>query len=212
MKKLAMTLVAFAMATTMNAQWYVGGTFDLSFENQLIDASKLADGTIEEATGIKFMIKHEVGYNLNEKSSVGVVLGFGITNNGNEMAAANSSFAAMFSSVGTTAIKTDKSAIQLQISPYFRYKMLQFDKVDVFIDALFGFQYTSLDEWNNTTFNVGVRPGVAFSPNDKISFVAKLGKGLFFESSKDKDSDAHSKFGLNADTLGALEFGMYYNF
>jgi hypothetical protein len=73
-------------------------------------------------------------------------------------------------------------------------------------------QYAKMDESNNTTFGVGVRPGVAFNANDKISFVAKLGDGLFFESSKDKDSDAVSHFGLNANTLAALEIGMYYNF
>ena len=75
-----------------------------------------------------------------------------------------------------------------------------------------GLTYTKYDEWNNTTFGVGVRPGIAYTPTDKISLVAKLGNGLFFQSSKNKDQDAVSRFGLDANTLGALEFGMYYNF
>ena len=202
MKKIMMTLAAVAVAATMNAQVYLGGTLGLGFENKLIDK----DGN--DATGMTFQIKPEFGYNLDEKSSVGIVLGFGVTNNTNEMLNQNDTFAKAL--VGGK--KTDKSAIQFAIAPYYRYKFVQFDKVDLFIDAQVGFVYTKYDEWNNTTFNIGVRPGVAFNASDKISFVAKLGSGLFFESSKNKDQDAVSKFGLNANTLAPLEIGMYYNF
>jgi hypothetical protein len=202
MKKIMMTLAAIAVAATMNAQVYVGGTFNLGFENKLIDQK---DPTKTDATGMAFEIKPEIGYNLDDKSSVGIVLGFGITNNTNEMLGnAASAFG--------KGVKTDKSAIQFGVMPYYRYKFLQFDKVDIFMDAQVGYVYTKLDEWNNSTFTVGVRPGVAFNASDKVSFVAKLGKGLFFESSKDKNVDAVSKFGLNANTLAALEIGMYYNF
>ncbi len=194
MKKIMMTLAAVAVAATMNAQVYVGGTFNLGFENKLTDV----DG--KDATGMTFEINPEIGYNLSEKSAVGFVVGFGITNNGNEI---NPVFAGQ---------KTDKSAITFQIAPYYRYKFLQFDKIDIFVDAQVDFKYTKMDEWNNTTFGVGVRPGIAFNPNDKISFVAKFGKGLFFESSKDKGSDSVSKFGLTANTLAPLEIGCYYNF
>ena len=201
MKKIMMTLAAVAVAATMNAQMYIGGTFNLGFENKLIDQT---DPT-KDATGMSFQIKPEIGFGLDEKSSVGFVIGFGMTNNTNEMlgGAAN-----LFGN----GIKTDKSAIQFEIAPYYRYKFLQFDKIDLFVDAQVGFIYTKLDEWNNTTFNIGVRPGVAYNANDKFSFVAKFGQGLFFQSSKDKDSDAKSKFGLSANTLAPLEIGMYYNF
>lgn len=202
MKKIFMTLAAVAVAATMNAQVYLGGAFGLGFENKLIDK----DG--KDATGVSFAIKPEIGYNLNEKSSVGIVLGFGLTNNTNQMLNRNDSFGELV--VGNR--KTDKTAIQFEVAPYFRYKFVQFEKVDLFIDAMVGFTYTKLDEWNNTTFAVGVRPGIAYTPTDKISLVAKLGNGLFFQSSKDKDADARSKFGLEGNTLGALEFGMYYNF
>lgn len=202
MKKIMMTLAAVCVAATMNAQVYVGGTLGLGFENKLTDK----DG--KDATGMIFQIKPELGYNLDEKSSVGIVLGFGVTNNTNEMLNQNDTFAMAIAG----GHKTDKSAIQFAVAPYYRYKFVQFDKVDLFIDAQVGFLYTKYDEWNNTTFNIGVRPGVAFNASDKISFVAKLGSGLFFESSKNKDQDAVSKFGLNANTLAPLEIGMYYNF
>ena len=192
-----MTLAALAVAATMNAQGYIGGSLGLDFQNKLVDK----DG--KDATGMFFQIKPEVGYNLDDKSSVGIVLGFGVTNNGSKMS---------FNGVKFAGLKTDKSAIQFQVAPYYRYKFVQFGNVDLFIDAQVGFTYTKYDEWNNTTFGVGVRPGVAYNANDKISFVAKLGNGLFFESSKNKDQDAKSKFGLSANTLAPLEIGMYYNF
>ncbi len=201
MKKIMMTLAAVCVAATMNAQVYVGGTLGLDFQ------TKMADQTSgDDATGMTFQIKPELGYNLDEKSSVGIVLGFGISNNYAEV---------MKQATGIsypTNTKLDKNAISFQIAPYYRYKFLQFDKVDLFIDAQVGFQYTKYDEWNNTTFGLGVRPGVAFNASDKVSFVAKLGNGLFFESSKDKDADAVSKFGLSANSLAPLEIGMYYNF
>ena len=197
MKKIFMTLAAVAVAATMNAQVYLGGAFGLGFQNKLIDK----DG--KDATGVSFAIKPEIGYNLNEKSSVGIVLGLGITNNGNEMTNYDERL---------KGLKADKTALQFEVAPYFRYKFVQFDKVDLFFDVMVGLTYTKYDEWNNTTFGVGVRPGIAYTPTDKISLVAKLGNGLFFQSSKNKDQDAVSRFGLDANTLGALEFGMYYNF
>ena len=64
MKKIMMTLVAVAMATTMNAQWYVGG--GVGFE------SVSSDGNSTTA----FTLLPEVGYNLDEKMSVGAVFGY----------------------------------------------------------------------------------------------------------------------------------------
>ena len=203
MKKIMMTLAAIAVAATMNAQAYIGGALGLGFENKLIKADGSGD-----ATGVTFAIKPEIGYNLSEKTAVGIVLGFGVTNNTNEMKSLSPTFANQL----PDGVKFDKSATQFEIAPYFRYKFVQFDKVDLFIDAQVGFTYTKLDEWNNTTFAIGVRPGIAYTPTEKISLVAKLGNGLFFQSSKNKDEDARSKFGLEGNTLGALEFGLYYNF
>ncbi len=65
MKKFLMTLVAIAMATTMNAQWYVGGTVGYNYSK-------------DKNTDIKthaFMIVPEVGYNLNENWALGVKMG-----------------------------------------------------------------------------------------------------------------------------------------
>ena len=61
-----MTLVAVAMATTMNAQWYVGGTVGYNY-------------TKDKNTDIKsntFQLVPEVGYNLSDKWAVGMKIGY----------------------------------------------------------------------------------------------------------------------------------------
>ncbi|MBQ7420464.1 MAG: outer membrane beta-barrel protein [Prevotella sp.] len=72
MKKIMMTLVAIAMATTMNAQWYVGGTVGYQYQN-----NKNTDVTTNT-----FKILPEVGYNLNEDWAVGVKIGYAYTKEG----------------------------------------------------------------------------------------------------------------------------------
>ena len=67
MKKIMMTLAAIAVAATMNAQMYVGGS--LAFTSSKNDTEG-AKATTE------FSIKPEVGYNLDENLAVGLALGF----------------------------------------------------------------------------------------------------------------------------------------
>jgi len=202
MKKIFMTLAAVAVAATMNAQVYLGGTLGLNFQTKLADK----DG---DATGMAFQIKPEIGYMLNEQMGVGVVLGFGVSNN-----SANADYdnAKGWNTGDINGGQKDKSKIAFEIAPYFRYNFLQLEKVNLFIDAGVGFKYYKQDEWNATQFSIGVKPGVAVNLNEKISFVAKLGDGLGFRSYKQKDTDAVSTFGLDLKSLAGLEFGMYYNF
>lgn len=71
-----MTLVAVAMATTMNAQWYVGGTVGYNY-------------TKDKNTDIKsntFQLVPEVGYNLNDKWAVGMKIGYGYNKVGDDKA------------------------------------------------------------------------------------------------------------------------------
>ena len=67
MKKIMMTLAAVAVAATMNAQVYVGGTLGFSSDKDNTDG---AESTTH------FSIKPEVGYNLDENMAVGITLGF----------------------------------------------------------------------------------------------------------------------------------------
>lgn len=194
-----MSLAALAVAATMNAQGYIGGTLGLDFEN------KMTDKNGKDATAMSFTINPELGYNLSDQSSVGILLGFGTTNNSNEVVRSLTNIKGV-----NTNMKLDKSLITFEIAPYYRYKFLQLGKVDIFLDAQVGFKYMKYDDDHVSNFNIGVRPGVAFNASEKVSFVAKLGKGLFYESSKPKNGETQSSFGLNANSLAALEIGMYF--
>ncbi len=196
MKKILMTIAAAFVATTMSAQIYVGGSLGLGFENKLVDTT---DGS--EATGMTFQIKPEIGYTLDENSALGIVIGFGTTNNGN------------FQYEGTAmdpGNKMEESAMTFSLAPYYRYNFLKVSNVSVFVDGQFNFDYTKQDEWNNTKMGLGLVPGVAVNLNDKFSVVAKMGF-IGWQQSKDKDKDAKSTFGLDVNSLGGLQFGLYYN-
>ena len=67
MKKIMMTLAAIAVAATMNAQMYVGGTLGFTSEKADFDGAKATTN---------FTIKPEIGYNLDENLAVGLALGF----------------------------------------------------------------------------------------------------------------------------------------
>lgn len=201
-----MTMVAACAALSMNAQMYVGGSLGLNFEN------KLKDNNGKEATGMSFQIKPEVGYVLDENSALGIVIGFGTTNNGNTKNPFNDNNAI------SADDKLDKSVMTFEVAPYYRYNYLKFGNVNLFVDGQFDFTYFKQDNYKATQFGLHVIPGVAVNLNDNISFVAKMGEGLGWSSCKVDEGvpgvkyEARSKFGLDVSSLAGLQFGMYYNF
>ena len=49
--------------------------------------------------------------------------------------------------------------------------------------------------------------------SDNIAFVAKMGQGLGWNMYKASEGDGKiNKFGLDFDTLTALQFGLYFKF
>ncbi len=202
MKKIMMTLAAVCVAATMNAQVYVGGTLGLGFQNKLTDK----DG--KDATGMTFAIKPEIGYVLNENSALGIVLGFGVSNNSNMVGE-------QYAAAANTNLKLDKSAVTFTVSPYYRYNYLKFSNVNLFFDGQFAFGLAKQDNNKLTQIGLGIVPGVSVNLNEKISFVAKMGF-IGWTSTKAKingvEGDAQSTFGLGVNSLSGLEFGMYYNF
>jgi len=72
MKKIMMTLAAIAVAATMNAQGYIGGS--LGFASQSYDGNSTT----------VWSIMPEVGYNLNEDWALGVAVGYGESGKGDD--------------------------------------------------------------------------------------------------------------------------------
>lgn len=204
MKKFFMTIAAVAVAATMNAQVYVGGNIGVTSQSQ--------DGN--STTKVSF--NPEVGYMFNDKMGVGMELT--ILTHG-EQATANYDNGNIEKKTPTT----------IGFAPYFRYKFVNNDNLDLFVDAAFVFATTSASNVeipgvysgyiNKATnaFGFAIKPGVAYKATDHLSFVAKLGL-LGFTSEKVDVSGAKARntfnFMVGTDNFASnvLEFGLFYNF
>ena len=111
MKKILMTLVAAAMAVSVNAQIYVGGS---------VGVGSVKFGSDDAETTYKFM--PEIGYNINQDWAIGVALGY-------QKGTCN--FGEFDFNPGKTEV--------FMVNPYARYTFLDSDMVNVFIDGGIGF-------------------------------------------------------------------------
>lgn len=217
MKKIFMTLAAVAVAATMNAQLYVGGTLGFTSTTNKTEGTFNGVTQSNELTTTNFDFGPEVGYKLNDKMAVGLALTVGFANQ----------------ETGKNP-DTKRKTTNFAIKPYFRYTFVQFGKVGLFADGQIGIESGKIsNEVNNngtttTTdvktsgFSIAIVPGVSYQASDKISVVAKLGNGLGFWNTKtttptpmgaqtiDVDNTTNT-FGLNLNSLN-LAVSLYYNF
>ena len=182
MKKIMMTLVAVCAAATMNAQYYVGGSLSV---NAWSGQQNSSVGDKSETT---FAILPEVGYNLNDEWAVGTVIGY-------------------VSNKWTGVNGISESAFTF--NPYARYTYLKAGKVSLFVDGGVDFTTASKADWNELA--IGLKPGLAVSLTDNISFVSHLGFIGYDVYNPDGDDNNISKFGLDLSGNN-LTFGLYFNF
>lgn len=135
-----------------------------------------------------FTILPEVGYNLNDEWAVGTVIGY-----------------VSDKWVGVNGI----SESAFTFNPYARYTYLKAGKVSLFVDGGVDFTTASKADWNELA--IGLKPGVAVSLSDNISFVSHLGFIGYDVLNPDGDDNNTSKFGLDLNGNN-LTFGLYFNF
>ena len=204
MKKILMTLATCFVAVSMSAQYYVGGTLGFN-------SSKDKTNPAAELSTSSFRINPEIGMALDDKLGVGIVLGFGYTNNKVENTTANP----------TTS--TEAKVTTFAIKPYLRYQCFTAGKFNVFVDGGLNFATQSQKDMKAAMdFGLFVSPGIAYNVNETWSIVAHLNDMFTFGYSKqaipdvDGAPDAPSSIsaGLSTGgfTLGSLTFGVYYNF
>ena len=211
MKKIMMTLAAVAVAATMNAQGYVGGT--INFSSDKSNNGTVGTAATQETTQTGFGIAPEFGYKLDDKMAVGIALGFGFTNTKKENVGA----------AANVPNPSDFKTTTISIKPYLRYQVLTFGKANVFVDG--GLDFTSIkatDYKAAMNFGLFVTPGISFDVNEKWSIVAKLDDMFTLGYSKNAvpdldgapDASSNLNFGLSTGgfQLGSLRFGVYYNF
>ncbi|MBQ8361063.1 MAG: porin family protein [Bacteroidaceae bacterium] len=138
-------------------------------------------------TKTQFTIAPEVGYDLSEDWSIAIGLGYGMQ-------------------------KPDQGEdlTTLTVNPYARYNFVKAGALKLFLDG--GFEVGSIDDGNDsyTAWNVGIKPGVAYSLNEKFSLVAHFGF-LGYQDCDDEISEAVQK-GFGFDFSNNLTFGFYYAF
>ena len=135
-----------------------------------------------------FSILPEVGYNLNDEWAVGTVIGY-------------------VSDKWTGVNGISESAFTF--NPYARYTYLKAGKVSLFVDGGVDFTTASKADWNELA--IGLKPGLAVSLSDNISFVSHLGFIGYDVYNPDGDDNNISKFGLDLSGNN-LTFGLYFNF
>lgn len=135
-----------------------------------------------------FTILPEVGYNLNDEWAVGTVIGY-----------------VSDKWVGVNGI----SESAFTFNPYARYTYLKAGKVSLFVDGGVDFTTASKADWNELA--IGLKPGLAVSLSDNISFVSHLGFIGYDVLNPDGDDNNTSKFGLDLNGNN-LTFGLYFNF
>lgn len=113
MKKILMTLAAVAMAATMNAQVYVGGTAGIG---------SLKVGDADNETAYKFL--PEVGYNINDEWSVGVSLGW-----------TKGDLQVLKDNIAVNDART------FQVNPYVRNTFVRSQYINVFADLGLGYAH-----------------------------------------------------------------------
>lgn len=187
MKKVLLMVVVMFASMAASAQVYVGGSIGFG-------SVKPVGGGDSETT---YKIVPEIGYNINEQFAIGVALGY---RKGT-------------CTLGKSEYGGDVTTEVFGINPYARYAPIEWEPVKVFFDG--GISFESLKDIG-TNFAVGIRPGVAVTLSEQISFVAHFGF-LGFEtlspSGKLKDAGytkSGSAFGL--DISNNIDFGLYFNF
>ena len=184
MKKLLMSLAVAAMAITVNAQVYLGGTVGLA-----------SVGHENGSDVTTFKILPEIGYNLNKSWAIGTVVGYQ---------------KGTFSMMDQTIANMDGFK-GFTIAPYARYTFLHSKVVNMFIDL--GFNYTAgeVDDVDVDVVGIGLHPGIAINLNQHFAVVGKIGFFGYENINPEGDNNNTHAFGLDLNGNN-ISLGLYYNF
>lgn len=218
MKKFFLSIVlVLSCALFANSQLYLGGTLGFSYSKLNLDSE-----TNQSGSSFKFL--PEIGWQINNKFAAGITVGYikGLAALGtfdpSDMKGFISGLASTATDVsGDDMVNTSMSAFR--IAPYARYTVFKKKWFEIFIDGVIGFNFgkgesdndeISVDK-NITTFEIAVKPGVAFEVTKNIKLFAKLA-AVGYQHASMSDSDISvSRFALDVDGNNIL-FGLTYKF
>ena len=217
MKKKMLLLAMLALSTLgVNAQYFVGGSFGFT-------SSKLSNGGADQ-DGSSYQILPEFGYQLDEKLSVGIQVGYahGYAAFGSLSTTDFLNTATNFISMYTDISEDDMKLNSFSFAPFARYNVLELGPANVFIEGSVRYSSITTDgtpriggrgggDMKFNAFEVNVRPGISVKLGENLSVLAKVGT-LGFLSAKEKESDMKiTRYGLSADSYNLL-LGVNYHF
>ena len=219
MKRILLAVLLLTGMSAMQAQeskFYVGGTLGLTWSKLKIDGGS--------QSGVSFKAMPEVGYNLSDKWSIGVSLGYS-----HGYAAFGGIDFNDIKSIANTVVSTAADVASddiaklnsFRFAPYVRYNFWQTGKLKFFLEGSLGYVHVGLSGdaledrlGGSPALNVvelNIRPGLSFDASKKITLMAKVGS-LGFIHGKEKQTEAKlNRFGFDMDTYNIL-LGMNYNF
>ena len=215
MKKIFLSVLAIAaMATTANAQLWLGGSVNFSHSG---GAMKTKDSDVDKPKNNSFTLAPMVGFALNDQLSIG-----------GEVSLISST---LKSKADFTGDDEKASSLAISVTPFARYTFVEFNKLGVLAEAGLPIRsITSKQETNGNTvkgnpvsyFGLYVKPVLFYNLNDHF----QLECGLDFMSlnaghwvTKDKDDSDKKEttnsfnFGANTNnvvTVGNITIGFIY--
>ena len=216
MRKTILTIaIALLVGISANAQFYIGGS--LYFSNSSLKIEELKNSSQPSYT---FSISPEIGYQLNEKTAVGL------------------SLSAYLSSYKTMSVNLNMDDITLSgihetkrtdfgIAPYVRYSLLKWKKFDLLgmaqvymnagtteYDHVYEDGFYSNNKTKTTGWGARIRPVLFYNVSDKLTLVSHLNfcrLGFSYEKEKvpynSNENDYTRKtikFDLDLDTYNSL--------
>lgn len=215
-KKLFLLVSMMTLAMGVHAQFSVGGSIGFT-------STKLSNGAADQ-DGTSYQIMPEIGYQLDENTTVGIQLGYA------------HGFAAFGSLSTTDFINTVTNAISMSadiseddikmnsfsFAPFIRYNVLEIGRANIFVEGMVSYSSIKTDgspaigglggsKMTFNSFEVVARPGVSFQLSENLTALAKIGS-LGYISAKEKESDMKiTRYGLSADSYNLL-LGLNFNF
>lgn len=192
------------------AQAFISGHIGFSTQG---GKEKNGSVTVDQPSTTSFNFSPAIGYDIDEKISVGLAVSSSMTKN---------------VTPGQTEIIQKSKAFGF--APFLRYYALRLDRFSVFGEASLGFSSSSsltkgggvtVDGPKTSTFAAGVVPGVEFRINDQFALQTAINV-LSFQFARHSETDGNEKdistifnFGAGLDNVAstnAIHIGAIYRF
>ena len=187
MKKIITTVmlaVAAICSTAQAGDFYLGGAVGFMHRSD------------RDATTNEFTIKPELGYSFNDNWGIGGTIGYTYRNYAGE----------------------DINLNMFSINPYarFTYFRTSNDLIALFLDGSVGFGIGSTSDGNDTytatTYEIGIKPGIAINITDHFSIISHLGFLGYHGANDNAKAGGEAEYGGFNFNSNHLDIGLYYTF